>query len=172
MFLLIKMGWLFKNKKDKFEPKKSFDANSLKFPDKIDTERVIKSENLKQAVNELKFAAEEMKFKEPKTVLEDDYEEFDEPKEIGHPLPTHEDYEEDVVFKENERNYIFVKKEVYQKILGDMKLIDDISKTVSSINKKMNSYETKEIKHFKEMKKTVNSLHDNFLRVDKVLFKN
>jgi hypothetical protein len=165
------MGWLFKDKKSSVEPKKNFDSNSLRFPDKIDTERVIKPANLQKAVSELKSAANDFKndefsFNEPAV---------DEPRfVVNKPLPEHVEYDnqEDVVFKEQERNYVFVKKDIYQKILGDMKSINDVSKTTISINKRLSLYETHENKQFKELKRFVNGLHNDFLKIDRLLFKN
>ncbi len=170
------MGWLFGKKKK--VPKvplpagKPFDENSLQFPQKISTNKVIKPGAIKSAVGFDKppiFPKElqEEKSIEPVLPMEKEDSQISTfPNTPGpKPMPPVN------VMQQTESNDLFVKVEVYQRILGELDLLRDEMTKVSNAQKHLETSEFNEEKNFEKLKRSMKGLHDNMLHIDKILFK-
>ncbi len=65
----------------------------------------------------------------------------------------------------------FIRIDVYQNIISEIEALNEDLSNLSSIQKKMDTSEYNEEQHFNKLKREIKSLHDNFLQIDKILFK-
>jgi len=169
------MGWLFGKKKPRvpFPEGRPFDEKALQFPKRTSYEEVIEPENIKAAVGLSKpmaFPDEEMpEERETKNTFWSS----------ALPKPTVPDTAK---FKPRTQPLapgiapettepLFVKMEVYQKIIGEL---DGLKKNISEVaehGRHLESSEYNEEKHFVTLKTTVRLVHDRMLQVDKIIFK-
>jgi len=167
------MGWLFgrKNKVPKVPLPKGIpiDDKALKLPAAGSSDKTIEPEKLKEAIGfdkPMDFPEEPEQMKEEQEISPKPQQEMYAPRETAGRVMSSPFLEE-----EGGREELFVKVEVYQKILAE---IDTVSKDVSDlveINKSLETSEYNEKNTFSKLRKTVKSLHDNLLDVDKNLFK-
>lgn len=156
------MGWLFGKKK---VPKVPFpegqivDETALRFPGGSSSERVIEPEQLKEAAG----------FKEQRMpsfpAMDGEMEETEAPRKTMGLFRR-----ETSPFVQNSEP-LFVKMEVYQRILGEMDELRLTLTKLSEINKHLESSEYNEENNFETLRREVKLAHDRLLQVDNVLFK-
>lgn len=168
------MGWLFGRKKVPKVPLPKgvpVDDKALRFPAARSSEKTIEPEELKEAIGFDK----PMTFPEEPGLTKEGSEISPRPKQETAP-------EEEPGFKrginsspfleeESGKEELFVKVDVYQKMLAE---IETVSKDVSDlmeINKSLENSEYNEKETFSKLRKLMKSLHDNLLDADKNLFK-
>ena len=66
---------------------------------------------------------------------------------------------------------LFVRVEVYQKILGEIDSLRDDLKELNHFNGSLENSEYNEETNFVKLKKGVKVMHDRLLQVDKIIFK-
>src|SRR3989344_484924 len=66
---------------------------------------------------------------------------------------------------------LFVKMEVYQRILGEMDDLKLILSKLGEINRHLESSEYNEENNFEKLRREVKLIHDRLLQIDKILFK-
>lgn len=66
---------------------------------------------------------------------------------------------------------LFIKKDVYQHILGEVQSLKIDLSILSQANKTLENSEYNEEENFEKLRRTMKSLHDRLLQVDKILFK-
>ena len=155
------MGWLFGKKK---VPKVPFpegqvvDETALRFPGSIHSERVIEPEDLKEAVG----------IRGPLPPSFEELEQEENPRKTAATFPRRGSAEPS--FRRSSEP-LFVKVEVYQRILGE---IDGIKKTMSGlseINRELENSEYNEENNFDTLRRELKVIHDRLLQMDKTLFK-
>ncbi len=159
------MSWLFR-KKDvpKVPPESRLDEKALKFTFSPPPERIIEPEKAREMVGFEKpvaFPEEIRAAKKNKAKTEEDFSEnfLEEPAFEAEPAIRAPGEE------------LFIKVDVYQRILGEL---DFTKKNLSHLGescKKVESSEFNEEKHFSRLRKSMKSLHDNLLHIDKTIFK-
>lgn len=152
------MAWFFSKKKVvskvPFPEPHSLDDGAIRFPMRPHSERTIEPEHIQEAigVEDLhRMPAEEL----PRPSLSRS--KLDMPQERRAP-------KQDTI-------PLFVKVDVYQKILTEM---DTLHKTLSSlgeVSKELEVSEYNEENNFLKLKRALKSVHDRLLIVDKTLFK-
>lgn len=168
------MGWLFGRKKAvpkvPFPEGKPFDEKALRFPAPSSSERVIEPEKVKEAVGFAKPTAfpeeEEMA---PEEMPVPSYFPFLGSKKRPATMPS--PFESAPTFELSSRQELYVKIEVYQKMLGEM---DELRKRLLELgeaNKRLETSEYNEEHNFNKLRKFMKSLHDSLLHADKTLFK-
>ena len=156
------MGWLFGRKKKvpkvPFPEGQLIDPNTLRFPETY-SERVIEPDSIKAAAG---LSRKEMTLRSMETEKM--------PEESIFP-------EEEVVTTTTPENIIstgeplFVKVDVYQRILGELSVLHDYLGSLDETNKKLDNSEYNEEANFDKLRRTMKSMHDRLLQADKVLFK-
>ena len=156
------MGWLFGKKK---VPKVPFpegqivDESALRFPGGFSSERVIEPEQLQEAAG---FRAEQ------RMPVFPGMEETEEA-----PRKTVSLFKRDTPAQtyNNNGEPLFVKMEVYQRILGEMDELKTILSKLGEVNRHLESSEYNEENNFEELRREVKLTHDRLLQIDKILFK-
>ena len=161
------MGWLFGRKKAvprvPFPEGKPIDEKALRFPAPGSSERVIEPDRIKDAVGFNKpvaFPVEETSFEEELSVPPS-FSLSRTARPIAAP-PT---------FELVSRQELYVKVEVYQRMLGEL---DELKKKLSELSeasKNLEISEYNEESNFNKLRKLMKSLHDILLHADKTLFK-
>ena len=156
------MGWFFK-KKGVPKPIRSFkDEQSLSFPAKGSSEKVIEPEQFKKAagLDEPSFKNEDIpaprfnsneKQQESLPVPEVSLSRRPEISRLGEP--------------------VFIKVETYKKVLGKIEHLNSELSHLGEINRKLSKSELKEEKNFSSLKSSVRNVHDKLLSIDEILFK-
>ncbi len=166
------MDWLFGRKKAvpkvPFPEGKQIDEKALRFPASTPSERVIEPEKVKEAVGFNK----PMAFPEEETGLEEELPappSFPFPKFASKPTESWKPSLPSAEFMP--RQELYVKVEVYQRMLGEL---DELKKKIgelSETSKVLEVSEYNEETNFNKLRKFMKSLHDNLLHADKTLFK-
>ena len=149
------MGWFFGNKQ-KLVPKvafpqgKPFDEKELTFPQTFSREQIIQPSAVKNAVG--------MDFPEEK-----DTPPLSIKSNVSNVIPSY-------ASSGTESAEIFVKVEVYQRVLGEVDGLRKELNDLGSIQKKIESTEYHEEEDFASMERSLKSVHDALLRMDKKLF--
>lgn len=73
--------------------------------------------------------------------------------------------------RKEELGPLYVKKDVYQRLLGEMDLLKRNLSELDDANKKLHDSEYNEEDDFEKLKRTMKLIHDRLLEVDKTLFK-
>ncbi|MBU0460114.1 MAG: hypothetical protein KKH52_01315 [Nanoarchaeota archaeon] len=148
------MGWLFGKKKVPkvpLPPGRLVDKDSLNFPNKVPSEKVIGPEHFKSAVGvdkplpHLKSEAQKKvskPIKKPKLPVM---------RHVGGPL--------------------FVKVDVYQQILGELDGLKHDLTELGHANKNLEKSEFNEEEKFKHLQNTIKVVHDRLMESDKIIFK-
>jgi hypothetical protein len=156
------MGWLFgRKKKVPFPEPQKIDEKELKFPTTPHSDKVIVPEQLKEVAGVKKVdepvPSPEPSKKEKKVALATP--EFNN-------LPA-----KSPVMEETDNSPMYIKIQVYQRVLGELDELKDEISSLSHVSKNLTESEFNEDKHFEKLKKEIKSIHDNLLKLDKVLFK-
>ncbi len=156
------MGWLFGKKKVPKVPLpegREIDDKALRFPTSP-SRRTFEPKEIKEAVGFDKPVAFP---EETKAAMGSSLEPLDESEEGD---LTSESYP-----FESRKEELYVKVDVYQRILGEIDLVKKKLTELNETNKKLGSSEFNEDKNFNRLRKLMKGLHDNLLSIDKVLFK-
>lgn len=151
------MGWLFGKKKPKvpLPEGKPADAKTLQFPRPASSDKVIEPDEVKEAAG----------IPEPE-------EEVNEPMpEMPEPAPLPEMQEEIPPQTPGTNEPLFIKVDLYQRILGEIENLKDKLSELNRCSKILDSSEYNEEYHFDKLKKTIRSMHDRILDMDKKIFK-
>lgn len=73
--------------------------------------------------------------------------------------------------KEPYKEPLYIKMDVYQRILGELDLLKTSLNNLSLANKALDTSEYNEETSFDKLKRSMKNLHDRLLEVDKILFK-
>ncbi|MBI4147640.1 hypothetical protein HY494_03245 [Candidatus Woesearchaeota archaeon] len=165
------MGWLFGHKKVvpkvPFPQGKPFDEKALQFPTLDSSDRVIEPDKVKEAVGFSKPMAfpdeeENMPMDEEAELPQAPTLQFSSPPRYAPPssssgfMPKHE---------------LYVKVEVYQRMLGELDELRRGFTDLQQINKSIDESEYNEENNFNKLRRGMKSLHDGLLQADKILFK-
>ena len=173
------MGWLFGKKKKvpqvPLPAGKPFDKDSLQFPKKISTDNVIEPKEIKSAVgfdqpitSPEKIGKQETAMKPLKSLGE---RVLSPPRPQSMTMDSLEEPPQQEAITQGGNGELFVKVEVYQRILGELDLLKEEISKMSSAQKSLETSEYNEGLNFERLKKSMRQLHDNMLQIDKVLFK-
>lgn len=164
------MGWLFGRKKVvpkvPFPQGKAVDEKALQFPSMGSSERVIEPDKVKEAVGFSKpmaFPDEEEDMSMPpmdEELPETSMPSFPAPSKYSSPAPE--------IMPKHE---LYVKVEVYQRILGELDELRRGFVELQNINKNIDESEYNEENNFNKLRRGMKFLHDNLLQADKILFK-
>jgi hypothetical protein len=158
------MGWLFGKKKIvpkvPFPEGKPFNEKTLQFPNKESGDRVIVPEHIQAAAGLEKpvEVPEEM----PQEVENKGEEEMMPAEPFSEPVQP---------FAEQKAEPLFVRKDIYQQILGELHDIKSKITELKDINKDLDDSEYNEEKDFLRLKSMTKVMHDRLLQVDKIIFK-
>lgn len=156
------MGWLFGKKKVPQVPLpegRAIDDKALRFPSSP-PKRTIEPKEIKEAVGFDKPVA----FPEENGAgMDSSFEPIDESEEEG--------LASDAYPFESRKEELYVKIDVYQRILGEIDLVKKELTGLNETNKKLGTSEFNEDKNFNRLRKLMKGMHDNLLGIDKVLFK-
>jgi len=174
------MVWLFGRKKK--IPKvplpegKPFDEGALKFPTGPPSEKVIEPEQIKKAAGFEKPVSPPGEEAERQAMKEKQKEEPGQelpaqnipttPSEEPYPFP-----KSSPVQDEEETAPLFIKVEVYQRILGEIDSLDLKLNELNGISKVLEKSEYNEGNNFNKLKRVIKVAHDNLLQMDKIIFK-
>ena len=155
------MGWMFKKKKVipkvPLPPGRFMEEGSLKFPNKAPTEKIIEPEHVKNAAGIKKplfpQAPQNVEMPLPNPI--------EAPPNLAPSPSVSVDMEEP----------LYVKVEVYQKILGELDNIKVNLSTLNHLTKELEKSEFNEEHNFNKLKGEVKVMHDKLLQADKILFK-
>lgn len=165
------MGWLFGRKKVvpkvPFPQGKPIDEKALQFPSMDSSERIIEPDKVKEAVGFSKpmaFPDEDENLNMP---MDEDLPETPMPSfpavsKYRSPAPV-----SDSILKHE----LYVKVEVYQRILGELDELRRGFMDLQHISKNIDESEYNEENNFNKLRRGMKSLHDNLLQADKILFK-
>ncbi len=157
------MGWLFGKKKVPrvpLPPGRFMDEGSLSFPNKVPVEKVIQPEKIKSGAGSRKpfaFSEEEETLGRPRTVPN-----FPSTSNLT-PNP--------VVPMKVVEEPLYVKMEVYQRILGELESLRTNLNKLHILTKELEKSEFNEENNFDKLKVDVKVVHDRLLHADKLLFK-
>ena len=166
------MGLLFWKKKKipraPFPEGRLMDDKALRFPSR-DSAEVPEAQEIKEAVGFDK----QVQFPEETDMNMPEEEQFAMPEEE---MPPSRMRREDIPnlkpeFKPYSRGELFVKVDVYRRIIGEIDLLKRETLNLQEISKNLEDSEYNQDKHFSKMRRAMKSLHDNLLVVDKTLFK-
>ena len=163
------MGWLFGRKKVvpkvPFPQGRPFDEKALQFPSIDSSDRIIEPEKIKEAVGFSKpmaFPDEEENMPMPE----------DLPEEPAFPFPTGKKYAPPAPSSDlMPKHELYVKVEVYQRMLGELDELRQGFMDLQHINKNIEESEYNEENNFNKLRRGMKSLHDSLLQADKILFK-
>ncbi len=126
------------------------DENALRLPGRISADRVIEPDQLKAAagIEASTFFAREMPEQKP--------------------LPR-----EEITLSPEPRaeDFVYVKIDIYQQVLGELERIKGKMTELQEINKHLESSEYNEENNFVKLRRAMKSMHDRFLLIDKTVFK-
>ena len=157
------MGWLFNRKKK--VPKIPFPeaqlpgADTLRFPERM-KERVIEPDEVVRAAGLREGGDVDTPEQSYPSMSEDDSEE--EPTQMSYsraPPPA------------SSNEPLYVKVDVYQRILGEIGNLKDHLTELNQINSSLENSEYNEEANFDKLRKTMKAMHDRLLQSDKILFK-
>ncbi len=158
------MGWLFGRKKKEQVPlpaARPLNENTLSFPSRAAAkEKIIEPHKIKQAAGVTKPADVPLKLAPaPKSAPPPQHPDRPRPpvQPVARPVPV-------------STEPLFVKVDVYQRILGEFENLRSELGHLNHINKELDASEYNEENHFQKLRRSVKSLHDKLLQVDKVLF--
>jgi len=158
------MGWLFGKKKK--IPKvplpmgRPMDSETLQFPSRISSEKEIKLDQIKEAVGIKK----EM---ELPSMMEEETNAVPEQSNI--PSPFQQDIET-TNFESPVNGPIYVKLNVYQRLLGEVEDLKSDLRELSNVNSQLETSEYNEEKNFAKLRTSVRTIHDRILNMDKTIF--
>ena len=164
------MGWLFGRKK--VVPKVPFpqgrliDEKTLQFPTMSYSERVIEPEKVKEAAGFSKpmaFPDEEESMPPEEEAPETPTPSFPSQKRYVSPEP--------VSAGIMPKHELYVKVEVYQRMLGELDELRRGFAGLQQINKNIDESEYNEENNFNKLRRGMKSMHDSLLQADKILFK-
>lgn len=154
------MGWLFGSKKKvprvPLPEGQVIDEKALRFPSGFSEDRIIEPDQVKQAVG----ANNSFSFPEMETPIE-------KPMRIKNNL----NFSSESTINTPTKQPLFIKVEVYQKILGEIEELRSDMKQLDSYNSQLEGSEYNEENNFLKLKRSVNVMHDRLLQVDKTIFK-
>lgn len=160
------MGWLFGKKKPKVPlPQGHQVEGTLRFPNAPPAGRVIEPNKVKEAVGMSEPTQEEMPSDFPALPSE-----RNDPFSMEDDAPLQTDPSGDYPKREID-GPLFVKVEVYQRILGELDGLKLELSHLSSTQRQLEQSEFNEESHFDKLKKIMRGVHDNLLETDKTLFK-
>ncbi len=152
------MGWLFGRKKKvpqvPFPQGHPVGEQTLQFPNAPYTEKTIEPDKVKEAVGVPNEAAPVAEQAPPMPPVEQQV----TPRQVEAP-----------VFSSTEP--LFVKKDVYQRILGEFEGLNHDLGRLSYATKTLEESEYNEEHNFEKLKKAIKQLHDKLLMVDKTIYK-
>src|SRR3989344_3335615 len=164
------MSWLFGKKKVPKVPlpvPRSFDEGALRFPSRMNTDRTMGPEQLKEAAG----------LNEPLTFPEEDLPSMPEPMEPEHldakptnpqlNLPVQPNFPRTPVFK-SQKEPLFIQVEVYRSILGACDGLKHDLAELSETNKLLEGSEYNEDNRFTRLRKEIKGIHDRLLHMDKI----
>ena len=157
------MGWLFGKKKVPRVPLpqgRFMDEGSLSFPNKVPVEKVIQPNNVKVTVGPRKpfaFSEEEETLGRFRNVPN-----FPSTSNLT-PNP--------VVSMKVAEEPLYIKMEVYQRILGELEDLKTNLNKLHNLTKDLEKSEFNEENNFDKLKVDVKVVHDRLLHADKLLFK-
>ncbi|MBI2146750.1 hypothetical protein HYU22_05420 [Candidatus Woesearchaeota archaeon] len=147
------MGWLFGAKKKApaipFPEGRVMDENALRLPGRISADRVIEPEQLKQAAG-----IETSSF-------------F--PRNLPPPSPVAE--EERSAPRTRADDFVYVKVDIYQQVLGELELMKVKIAELQETHQHLETSEYNEEENFVKLRRSMKSMHDRFLLIDKTIFK-
>ena len=154
------MGWLFGKKKTEsrvpFPEGRTADEKTLRFPSAATRERIFGPEQVKAAAGIGK---------------EDFFEKMPEKEDVPLPeVPRLRKSTESAVPRMPSAP-LYVKVEVYQKILGELESMRSDVLKLQECNTHLQSSEYNEESNFAKLRKSIHGMHDDLLKSDKVLFK-
>jgi|APSaa5957512622_1039677.scaffolds.fasta_scaffold193943_1 hypothetical protein len=164
MLVKHKMGWLFGKKKMPRVPLpqgRPVDEKALHFPTAPSPEKVIAPDFVKEAVG---VGKQEIPNLEPLP--------SPEPMEVVTPqemLPPKPMQAPTMRYRDNEP--LFIKVDAYQRVLGELDELKANMLHLADANRRLENSEFNEENHFSKLKKTLASMHDQILAIDKTLFK-
>jgi hypothetical protein len=158
------MGWLFKRKKKvprvPFPEALNGDEGTLKFPDSAG-DKIIEPEDVKDAAG-LSEEIPEMEQEMPVAV----------PKKDMVEMPS---LSSEMSARETSpiinREPLFVKVDVYQRILGEVGNLKEHLLKLGEANRDLENSEYNEEANFDKLRRSMKAMHDRLLKADKVLFK-
>jgi hypothetical protein len=160
------MGWPFSRKKRipkvPFPDGKTLDDKELKFPMKAPpSEKLLKPEAVKEAVGFDKLMNFPEEIKAPPKL------------EVNVPQLQMEEPMSESTFEISKQGSedLYVKVEVYQRILGEMQIMDKRLSDLNEINKNLDKSEYNEKNSFNKLKRLMKSLHDKLLQIDRTIYK-
>ena len=169
------MGWLFGRKKVvpkvPFPQGRPIDEKALQFPPIESSERVIELDKVKEAVGFSKPMAFPDEQESRDMPMEE--EEYKLPETPEPSFPSMSKYGSGSSGNSGmmPKHELFVKVEVYQRMLGE---IDELRRGFSElqhIGKAIDESEYNEENNFNKLRRGMKSLHDSLLQADKTLFK-
>lgn len=155
------MGWLFGSKKVPKVPLpqgRPLDERTLRFPTPSAAEKVIQPEQFNQA------AGFDRSFELPAQPS------FPATRESSN-LPPAAPKVTPLPGSPNTGEPLFVKVELYRRVLGEIDGVRSKMNDLAVINKHLETSEYNEENNFTKMKQAVKVMHDRLLQVDKILFK-
>ena len=166
------MGWLFGKKKVvakvPFPEGKGFNEKTLQFSKSSSEDRVIEPEKIKEAAGLEKPVSPPPKEEPvPENLPPEAPEIFPEvqseqPQEFVPPMNP---------FSEQRVEPLYIKMDVYQKILEELGEIKNKLSTLKGVSKDLVASEYNEEHHFVKLKKVTKTMHDKLLQADKIIFK-
>jgi hypothetical protein len=166
------MGWLFGKKKKTprvpFPEGKPFDEKELNLPSKLSGEKVIHPEDIKQAAG----LEESQPVKEEAIPEMPSKSAFPPMQEEAVPLrrePTM--FSPETIMDDDEDGPLYIKVEVYQRILGEIDNLKTNITELSAVSKDLDNSEYNEEANFVKLKRAIKLIHDRLLQVDQIAFK-
>lgn len=160
----IDMGWLFGGKKVPKVPlpqRYSADEATLRFPTSPASpqQRVIRPEEVKEAAG-LDFGEMPFPSEDYVNLFQRDLATKAAVSSSSQQLTT-----------KPATDSLYIKMDVYQRLLGEMDELRRDLGSLNELNRQLESSEYNEENNFEKLKRSVKSIHDKMLQVDKVLFK-
>ncbi len=167
------MGWLFGRKKVvpkvPFPQGRPFDEKALQFPSIDSSDRVIEPDKVKEAVGFSKpmaFPDEDESMNMPMD------EEIELPSAPTPSFPSTSRYKSPTPSSGfMPKHELYVKVEVYQRMLGELDELRRGFTDLQQINKNIDESEYNEENNFNKLRRGMKALHDSLLQADKILFK-
>ncbi len=162
------MGWLFGKKKIvpkvPFPEGKHFNEKALQFPNKVSEDKVIEPEKIQEA------AGLEKPIAPPQEPVPE--EQIEVPEEPQAPVDQQEPFVPPTEpFAEQKAEPLYIKMDIYQKILGELGEIKGKLTELRETSKDLVSSEYNEEHKFVKLKRITKAMHDKLLQADKIIFK-
>jgi len=162
------MGWLFGRKKVvprvPFPQGRPLDEKALQFPTMDYSDRVIEPDKVKEAVG----FSKPMAFPDEEESMPMDE---DLPKPPKFPFSAAPKYAPASSSDVMPKHELYVKVEVYQRMLGELDELRRGFMDLQHIGKSIDESEYNEENNFNKLRRGMKSLHDSLLQADKILFK-